>query len=177
MDKFEVTKLHGDIVKISYDLEIVNYEARKNTEQLIKSSEKMYKSQIDTIVEEIFENNYKIVFISGPSSAGKTTSSKLIAKGLKEKNIGCIAISMDDFFLSRKDTPLLPNGDYDYENVTALDIPCFNNFIKDILENGKAKLPRYDFLTGERGYYEDIKVKKNDIVIIEGLHALNPIFV
>jgi len=176
MDKFNITKLHGDILKIAYDLEIVNIEARKNTQQLINSAEYLYKTQIDEIVSEICENKHKIIFISGPSSAGKTTTSKLIEKGLKEKNIDCIAISMDDFFLSRQDTPRLPNGDYDYENVTAVDIPCFNNFIKDILENGKAKLPQFNFLTGDRSHYEEIKVKKSDVLIVEGLHALNPIF-
>ncbi|MDD4816210.1 MAG: nucleoside kinase [Clostridia bacterium] len=176
MDKFEITKLHGDIVKVSYDLEIVNLEAKKNIKQFVETSEKIYKSQIEEIICQICEKNFKIVFVSGPSSAGKTTSSELIAKGLNQKNIGCIAISMDDFFLSKKHTPLLPNGEYDNENVTALDIPYFNNFIKEILKNGKALLPRFNFLTGNRSGYEEIVLKKNDVLIVEGLHALNPIF-
>lgn len=163
--------------KDTFDLTKVNQLSKINQEQLVKDSEKLYHNQINEIAQQIAKNGkYKIVLMAGPSSSGKTTSSNLIREKLAEFGYESIVISTDDFFLNRDVTPRLPNGDYDYENVTALDLEYLNKFIDDMFEKGEAKMPVYNFITGQREEeYKTIRPNSNTIIIIEGIHALNPI--
>lgn len=163
--------------KVSFDLAKVNELSQANPQKLIQDAESLYRKQINDIVEDIVSNGkYKVVLMAGPSSSGKTTSSNLIRQKLANHGYNSIVISMDDFFLNRCDTPRLPNGDYDYENVTALDLPYLNKFITDLVETGEAQMPRFNFVTGEREKeYEQLKLDDNTIIIMEGIHALNPI--
>lgn len=163
--------------KISFDLGVVNEMSNTNVEKLISDAESLYRKQIDEIANEIISNGkYKVVLMAGPSSSGKTTSSNLIRKKLADAGFDSIVISMDDFFLNRENTPKLRNGDYDYENVTALDLAYLNTFIDDLFEKGEANMPIFNFVTGQREKeYKHIKLTKNTIVIMEGIHALNPI--
>lgn len=163
--------------KVSFDLSIVNELSKTNPEKLISDAESLYRKQIDEISQQIIANkNYKIVLMAGPSSSGKTTSSNLIRANLLKAGIDSLVISMDDFFKNRADTPRLKNGDYDFENITALDLEYLNVFINDIFEKGEADMPVFNFLTGNREpEYKHIKLSKNTIIIMEGIHALNPI--
>ena len=152
----------------------------KNTDEqlLVDMSENMFHNQIDDIVDEILEKKVKIVLLAGPSSSGKTTTSKILADRLTEKHKTSIYVSLDDFFLNRENTPLLPNGNYDYENVTALDIEYFHSFLHALLSTTEADMPKYNFLTGMREEnYTHIDIDDDTIVIIEGLHALNPLLI
>lgn len=182
MDKFNIQQLTfmrklGDVLKFSYDIDVVNYHAKRNIKTLVKCAENFYNYQIENIAQEIIKHKTKIVLLSGPSSCGKTTSSIRIQKELAKKKIKAQVISMDDFFVNKLDTPLAPDGTFDFENVTAVDIPCFKKFIKDILTKNKASLPSYDFIQGIRSGYSDITLEKNQVLLIEGIHALNPIFI
>ena len=163
--------------KVSFDLKIVNELSESNPQKLISDSEILYKKQIDEIASQIITNgNYKLVLMAGPSSSGKTTSSNLLRAKLADAGYESIVISMDDFFLDRENTPHLPNGDYDYENVTALDLDYLNTFINNLMENGEAEMPTFNFVTGCREKdYSHIKLSDHTIIIMEGIHALNPI--
>lgn len=176
MNKNEINKLHGNISRTCYDLQIVNYEAKKNPELLINTSERIYHDQINEIVDIIIENKHKVVYVAGASSAGKTTSSKLISQALKKYNTNSLVISTDDFFIDRENTPILPDGNYDYENITALDLDYYKKFISELIGKGKAKMPIFDFFQGKRSEYKEIQSKKSDIILIEGTHAMNPAF-
>ncbi|MDD4110226.1 MAG: nucleoside kinase, partial [Clostridia bacterium] len=117
----------------------------------------------------------KVLLLSGPSSAGKTTSSNILCSSLEKKGINSIVISLDNFYIDRLKTPKLKNGDYDYENITTLDLDYFNNFIDSLLKFHSAKMPIFNFLTGKREKkFTDITIDEKSMIIIEGLHALNP---
>jgi uridine kinase len=176
LNKDEIIKIHGKIIKSYYDLQVVNYEARKNPELLVNTSERIFHDQINELVKIIIKGKYKVIYIAGPSSAGKTTSSKLISDALKRKKIVSTVISTDDFFIDRDKTPLLPDGNFDYDNITALDAGYYKEFMSELVDKGKSKMPIFDFYQGKRTGYKEIQSNKNDIIMIEGTHAMNPIF-
>lgn len=166
-----------DYKKEIFDLNKINELSVENPTKLIEDSEELYHKQINDIVNEVIANgNYKFILLAGPSSSGKTTTSNLICKALSEHNYESLVVSLDDFYLDLETRPKLPNGDYDLENVTALDLDYINKFVDDMFEKGEALMPEYNFKTGKREEeYKHIKLNPNTIVIMEGIHALNPI--
>lgn len=166
-----------DYKKETFTLEKLNELATTNPTLLIKDAEDLYHKQINDVVNDITQKDeYKIILLAGPSSSGKTTTSNLIRAGLKANDYDSLVISLDDFFLDRDRTPLLPNGDYDYENIKALDLDYLNQFVDDLFATGTALMPEYDFVTGSRKKeYKQITMKDNTMIIFEGIHALNPI--
>lgn len=166
-----------DYKKESFDLDKINELSLLNPQKLIEDSEQIYQKQITDIVREIATNgNYKVILLAGPSSSGKTTTSNLICKSLADYGYESLVVSLDDFYLDLTSRPKLPNGEYDYENVTALDLDYINKFVDDMFEKGHALMPEYNFKTGKREEgFKKIDLKPNTIVIIEGIHALNPI--
>lgn len=159
-----------------YNIKGLNDLAQKDAKNLIKNCEKLYNDQINEIAKNIKEKGKKMVLIAGPSSAGKTTTSKILAKKLLNYNIGSIVVSMDDFFIDLKDTPLLEDGNPDFDNVTTVDIKAFQEFSTTLLTQKKADKPIYNFVKQKREEWETIKLNDNSVIIVEGLHALNPIF-
>lgn len=163
--------------KRELNLPVINEQSKKNLDLLISNDEKYYHDQINDIVKEITspKSKIKILLVSGPSSAGKTTSSKLISSTLEEKGYNSIVVSLDNFYINRLDTPKLEDGSYDYENLNTLDLKYLNNFINSLLKNHYAKMPIFNFITGKREEkFVDIKINKKSMIILEGLHALNP---
>lgn len=159
------------------NIEKINKEAIKNTSELIAKSEAYYYNQVEEILTAITcpKSKIKLLLIGGPSSAGKTTTSKIIKAELKKRGFSSIIISLDDFYINRSDTPKFQDGSYDFENITTLDLPLLNAFIDDLLTHHKAQKPIFNFLTGERSAeWETIKIDDHTILTIEGLHALNP---
>lgn len=145
---------------------------------LILMSEAMIEKKLAHTSKRILDSKdkKKIIFIAGPSSAGKTTFSKRLGIHFKLEGIKPIVLAMDDFYVNRVDTPKLANGKYDYENIEAIDLTLFNNTINDLLNGKEVKLPYYDFISGTRGWYKDfVHFDENSILIVEGIHALNPI--
>lgn len=147
-----------------------------NTNDLINVSEALQEKKISRLADRIFENpNLKVILIAGPSSSGKTTFAKRLSVQLMACGLRPIPISLDDYFVNREETPLLPNGDYDYENVRAMNIPLFNQHINALLKGEEVELPRYNFQTGKSersGKF--LQLKPDMILILEGIHALNP---
>lgn len=159
-----------------YYVDEINNLAENDKNLLVDMSEKMFQEEINEIVEEILKKNAKIVLLAGPSSSGKTTTSSILKDKIHDHGKTSVFVSLDDFFLNREDTPLLPNGNYDFENVTALDIDYLHKFLSVLLTTTEADMPKYNFLTGRReDKYVHLNIDDDTIVIIEGLHALNPI--
>ena len=127
------------------------------------------------IAEEIVLNkdDYKIILLSGPSSSGKTTTSMKLSLYLKSLGLNPTHLSMDDYFLEREETPLGANGKPDFESLKAIDIKLFDSQISKLLKEAKVTIPTFNFITGKKEYKKTIQMGKNDILIIEGLHALN----
>ena len=143
--------------------------------ELIKLAEALHEKKIAQIADAIAEKRPKIVFISGPSSSGKTTFSKRLQIQLLVDGIRPEVLSMDDYFVNRVDTPRDENGEWDFENVNAVDLPFFRQQMHDILDGKEVDLPTYDFSKGERVFEgRKLRLQKDSVLVIEGLHALNP---
>ncbi len=164
--------------KMNNKLEIINEKVTTDTKQFIKDCEKEYQSIIDKIVKRIIdEDGREIVMLAGPSSAGKTTTARRLKEGLLKKGVTTYVLSLDDFYLNRDDIPYLPDGTQDYETVYALDLERLENDLNSLLRGETVNAPIFDFTTGKRSdtQFNTITLGEEDVVIIEGLHALNPV--
>lgn len=152
--------------------------ANNKAERLIKVSEAFHEKKIGRIADTIAErkNKVRIILISGPSSSGKTTFSKRLAIQLMVAGLKPQTLSLDDYFVDRKATPIDENGEYDFESINALDIYQFNQDLNLLLKGEEVELPKFSFEKGTR-YYDGTKTKLEDdhILVIEGIHGLNPI--
>lgn len=152
--------------------------ARTAPEEFISKSEERYENIIGDIAERITtDKGREIIMLAGPSSAGKTTTARKLCEKLNENGIKTYVLSLDDFYLNREDIPYLPDGTQDYETVYALDLPCFEKSVNALLQGETVKNPVFDFTTGKRSdkQFNEITLGEKDAVIIEGLHALNPV--
>lgn len=158
-------------------LEYIN-EMAKAPEQFIVQCEERYQNIIDGIAKRIIdEEGREIVMLAGPSSAGKTTTARKLSESLIKKGVKTYVLSLDDFYLNREDIPFLPDGSQDFETVDALDLECFEKCVNALLRGETVKNPVFDFTTGKRSdtQFNEITLGDEDVVIIEGLHALNPV--
>ena len=143
---------------------------------LIRMSEMLQNNRLLKIAQNIVDhsNNIKIVLIAGPSSSGKTTTCNKLAMYLRSLGLVPKMISMDDFFKNRVDTPKKENGEYDFECLEALDLKLFNKTIAGLLDGKTVKMPTFDFYSGEKKFKREMILENKDILLIEGIHALNP---
>ncbi|NFV13701.1 nucleoside kinase [Clostridium sporogenes] len=144
---------------------------------IIRVSEALHEKKIANIADMIYEKeNIKMVLISGPSSSGKTTFANRLGIQLRVNGLIPVPISLDNYFVNREDTPKDENGDYDFESIDALDIDLFNEDLKHILNGEEVNIPTFNFKKGKREYNgKKIKLPKNGILIVEGIHGLNPV--
>lgn len=150
--------------------------AMGHTNQLINVSEALQEKRISRIADRIAQNpDIKVILIAGPSSSGKTTFSKRLSVQLMAAGKWPEALSLDDYFVHRTETPLDEKGEYDYESLYALNIPLLNEQINALLAGEEVELPRYNFQTGMREMSgRKLRLKPNTLLILEGIHALNP---
>lgn len=143
---------------------------------IINVSEALQEKKISHIADDIYKRGgVKMVLISGPSSSGKTTFSKRLSIQLMTNGLRPYPISLDDYFVNREDTPKDENGDYDYESLYALDLKFFNEQLQALIRGEEIELPRFNFTTGQREFKGDkLKIDEHTILILEGIHALNP---
>ena len=143
--------------------------------ELINLSESIQDYKLLKIAETIKQKSkdIKIILMSGPSSSGKTTTARKLSLYLKTLGLNPIALSLDDYFLDREETPLDENGNYDFESLRAIDTKLFNNQISKMLKGSKVITPTFDFVKGKKTFKNAIKLEEKDILIIEGLHCLN----
>lgn len=143
---------------------------------IINVSEALQEKMISRLADRIVENpNLKVILIAGPSSSGKTTTSKRLSVQLMACGKRPVPISMDDYFVDREKTPLDENGDYDFESVYAMNIPLFTEQMNALIEGKSVELPRYNFQTGKSEMSGNVvHPTPQTIFILEGIHALNP---
>ncbi len=144
--------------------------------EAISLSETHYNDQLSMVATDIENKNgkIKIILLSGPSSSGKTTTSKKLRTHLKVRGITIHELSLDNYFIRREDTPKDENGNYDYASLKALDLELFNDHVEKLLNGEEVSLPTYNFTKGEREFLGNtMKLEEEDILLIEGIHTLN----
>jgi uridine kinase len=175
INSFLVAKNWLDTQNMKYITSINNTVSSNNIKQFIDSTELVFNMYVEKVANTILNNrNIKFVLIAGPSSSGKTTTSKRMSSYFRAQGFEPINISIDDFFLEREESPKDENGNYDFECLTAIDLDLFNKTLKGLLNGERVSMPSYNFVTGKKEYNENyIELKDNSIILIEGLHALN----
>ena len=165
----------GNLLNINNIGELNEAIIKEGAGEIINLSESIQDYKLMSIAQDIAKskNNVKIVLLSGPSSSGKTTTAKKLAMYLKTLGLKPHPLSLDDYFLERDQTPLGEDGKPDYEGVRAIDIKLLNRQLKKLFEGHEVVTPTYDFLTGKKIFNKPLKLEKTDILIVEGLHALN----
>ena len=155
---------------------------RGHASELIQVSEALQEKKIVQIAEEIErrfhreENPTKLVLITGPSSSGKTTFCKRLSVQLLACGLRPVSFSTDDYFVNRVDTPKLPNGDYDFDNIETVEYALLEDHLLRLMQGEKVEIPEYNFVTGKREYNgKKLKLSGDTVLIIEGIHALNPL--
>ena len=143
--------------------------------ELIRINEALHHKNISKIADQIAENkDIKLVTIAGPSSSGKTTFSKRLYLHLRANEINPIVISLDDYYIGRKNVPLDEDGNKDYETIDALDLKLLNENLKELVAGKEVEIPEYNFVSGEREKKgKMMKVPEHGLIIIEGIHGLN----
>ena len=152
-------------------------KAAKDPKTFILNAESEYLTEIYSVAAEISNNDkIKIVAIAGPSASGKTTSAHILCGRLEELGESTVVVSLDDFYHSSEDLPVLSDGKRDLESVNALNIELIRKCFNEIISTGTTVLPQFDF-TRKKSILnaKKIDINNNGIVIVEGLHALNPL--
>ncbi len=176
-------KVHWDVImRLSNAGDVNKAVLRGNASKLIQVSEALQEKKIVKIAEEIdtrFRTEkypIRIVLITGPSSSGKTTFCKRLSIQLLACGLRPISFSTDDYFVNRVDTPNLPNGQYDFDNIKTVDCALLEDHLKRLMNGERVEVPEYNFVTGKREYNgKRLKLQNDSVLIIEGIHALNPL--
>lgn len=144
--------------------------------ETILVSEALHEQRIAQIVGLIarWRGEVRLVLVAGPSAAGKTTFSKRLSIQLLARGIRPFSLELDNYFVDREKTPRDEHGEYDFEVLEALDVPLFNRHLLALMRGEKVQLPRFDFKTGHREKGEIVQLEPAHIIIVEGIHALNP---
>ncbi len=169
---YKLSKKLGIFNSVDLNLAVAN----GNISDIIKLTETISSNDLLNLAREIYDrkDTVKVVLIAGPSSSGKTTTSKKLSMFLKSFGMNPKPISIDDYFVNREDTPKLPNGDYDFETIDAVNIDLFNDHLNRIINGEEVSIPTFNFFKGKGEYLGNkIKLEKDDILIVEGLHAVN----
>lgn len=174
---FSEYKRWGKILEVTDIGHLNKVVEMKYSGPMIKISEALHEKKISQIADKIKARHkkVKVILISGPSSSGKTTFGKRLAIQLLVNGIKPINLSLDNYFVNREDTPKDEKGEYDYESIDALDIDTFTQNIQCLLKGEEVNIPKFSFETGQRYYDgEKMKMTRNNVIIVEGIHGLNP---
>lgn len=147
--------------------------------ELIKIAEAFHEKKIAAMADQIEQANIsqgtRVVLISGPSSSGKTTTAKRLGIQLRILGLDPVLLSLDDYFVNREATPKDENGEYDFEALEAIDLELLNSDLRRLMAGESVEVPRYDFISGTRQWHErPLKLNERSILIMEGIHGLNP---
>lgn len=144
--------------------------------EVINLAEAYYDGQLSSIAHDISnsKNDIRLVLLAGPSSSGKTTTAKKLSIYLRSKGFITHPLSIDDYFVDREKTPKDENGEYDFESLKCVDTELFNKHLAQLLNGEEVLIPTYNFIKGKREYERKLKLGEKDVIVIEGLHALNP---
>jgi len=145
-------------------------------QELILIAETLHEQDLASITQDIVRRkNVRIVLISGPSSSGKTTFSKRLSVQLLASGLRPFAISMDDYFVNREETPRDEKGNYDFDSPKALDMALLNEHLHALLNGEEVTLPRFNFITGRREWGRTVRLYPAQTIIMDGIHGLNPV--
>ena len=175
-EAFSEFKEWGKLMKVQNSADLNKVVSSGKISDLIKIDETLQSNRLLNIAKEInnLKNKVKIVLLAGPSSSGKTTTSRKLSMYLESFGLHPKALSMDDYFLEREDTPKDENGNYDFECLEAVDLKLFDKQIAELLRGEKVKLPTFNFIIGSKEFRSEMQLEENDILIVEGIHALDP---
>ena len=170
------------IMRLSNAGDVNRAVMRGHASELIQVSEALQEKKIVQIAEEIDrrfhreENPVRLVLITGPSSSGKTTFCKRLSVQLLACGLRPVSFSTDDYFVNRTDTPKLPNGDYDFDNIETVEYALLEDHLLRLMQGERVEIPEYNFVTGQREWNgKKLKLHADSVLIIEGIHALNPL--
>lgn len=166
----------GKLMHLENVVDLNEYVANSSIEELIRMDEMIQTDRLLHIAQEIATRAHraKIVLIAGPSSSGKTTTCNRLGMCLKSFGISPKMVSMDDYFVDRKDTPRDEHGNLDFERLESVDLALFDKTMKTLLDGEEVEVPTYNFVHGMKEYKDRMKLEENEILLIEGIHALNP---
>lgn len=166
----------GDMQGIETVGDLNEMITKQGVEEVVLVQEALQEKKIAEIATQIAEHkNIKFVLIAGPSSSGKTTFSHRLSIQLRANGIVPHPIAVDNYFVEREDTPLDENGQYDFEALECVDLALFNQQMQDLLEGKEVEIPTFNFVTGQKEYHGNRKkLGANDVLVIEGIHCLNP---
>lgn len=160
-----------------YYIDIINSAAKTDPKGFIEQCNENYIASVDDAATIFLDKGKKIIMLAGPSSSGKTTTARLIRKFLEKNGCEVYTVSLDDFYLpERKDYPLNKDGSYNFESIYALDLKLIEKCFKELTTDGESNLPIYDFERKTRSEeINNIRLGKDGVMIVEGIHGLNPI--
>ncbi len=160
-----------------YTPQIINREARTDPVGFVAGCCEEYKSRVKAVLESVVTKNTRILMLAGPSASGKTTSAQIIRKALEKMSLDAQTVSLDDFYLASFDLyPKDKNGNYDFETVHALDLPLMGECFSRLREKGECEMPLFDFKAhGRSEKTKKVTLNSDSLLIVEGLHALNPV--
>ncbi len=165
---------HGTV----YSIEEINSLAKKNQAEFLGDCEEEFHGKVRLAVGEILTKapHGGVIMLAGPSSAGKTTTSMILRRSFEAMGRQAVKVSLDDFFLPAEETPFDENGERDFEGIAALDLSEFKRCLASLARTGQCDMPKFDFKTKRPSpYRQHIQIDDDDFLIIEGLHALNPL--
>ena len=176
---FKIFKEHHDwrkLLHISFVNDLNKAVREGRAVDVIHVSEALHEKKYATIADAIYQRDgVKIVLIAGPSSSGKTTSCRRLGVQLQVLGYDVQQMSLDDYFVDRENTPRQPNGDFDFEALEALNIPLLNEHLLQLSDGKEVEIPTYNFIKGKSEFLgKKLRLGKNSILIMEGIHALNP---
>ncbi|MBQ8535382.1 MAG: nucleoside kinase [Bacilli bacterium] len=172
---FEEFREWAKIINVKNTVQLNRVVSTGKISDLIKMDETLQSNRLLNIAKEINErkSKVKIVLMAGPSSSGKTTTSRKLCMYLKSFGLNPKAIEMDNYFVEKEETPKDANGKYDFECLEAMDLKLFDKQMSQLLAGEKVLMPTYNFIFGKKEFNKELQLGENDILIIEGIHALD----
>ena len=163
--------------KDKINVQEVNTYALDNVCELIARAENKFGEQIKSVCDSIVTEHKNIILLCGPSSAGKTTTSIMMAEEIASSGMKCVRVSLDNFYKNRNDVPFWKNGNRNFETIESLDMEYFKDRVGELMSKGHANFPVFDFTIGTRSDRTfEVEFDDNTYIIFEGIHALSPHF-
>jgi uridine kinase len=174
---FEKNQRWMDNINIEQVQDVNDYIRSGRTMKLVSIAEALHEKEISIIADAILQHRraLRLLLVSGPSSSGKTSFTQRLSTQLEVNGLKPIALSLDHYFVNREHTPRDADGKYDFDSMEALDLPLLKQQIAQLIAGERVSVPQFDFITGQRQTeYKPMQVGPSEILIIEGIHALNP---
>ena len=173
---YKIDKQWVATMGVPYVSDLNKYSSGRQIQAGVLVAEAYQEKHLARVADMIYQSgNVKMVLISGPSSSGKTTTCRRLSVQLAVLGYHPVQISVDDFFVERDDTPKDENGEFDFEDLHAIDLPLFNSTLSRLLAGECVEIPTFDFAQGKKVWNgKTLELRKNSILVIEGIHCLNP---